>query len=105
MPAPTPSDERLAAALIRLVASPEGALGAGLYLLGADGCRLAGANPALRALLADPGNAAPHPPLRLDARRVERVDPAALGLAAGFAARGAGGVRGPPPRPRPPRGG
>jgi len=86
MPAPTPSDERLAAALIRLVASPEGALGAGLYLPGADGCRLAGANPALRALLADPGNAAPHPPLRLDARRVERVDPAALGLAAAFAA-------------------
>ena len=82
MPTRTP-DDKLTAALFRLLAAPGGAAAAGLYAADREGCRLVAANDALRALLAAPDGAALPPPA---AAAAARIDPAAMGLDAAFAA-------------------
>ena len=83
MPAPTLSDDRSAAALFRLVAAG-GTPAVGVFATDGDACRLVAGNPALLDLLATPASPLAPPPL--DPARPRRIDPAALGLAAGFAA-------------------
>ena len=82
---PLDPDERLAAALFRLLAARPGFAAAGLLALHARVCRLVAETPALAALLPRPA-AAGGWPLPADRPAPARVDPAPLALAAGFAA-------------------
>ena len=82
---PTRPDERLAAALLQLLAAPRGATAAGVFSIDRGACRLLTGNPALLALMPAPHDAAlPVPPGLSGGCR--RLDPGALGLDARFAA-------------------
>ncbi|HRO10101.1 bifunctional diguanylate cyclase/phosphodiesterase [Amaricoccus sp.] len=83
MTAPPLSDERSATALLRLVAAQD-VPAAGLFAGEGDACRLVAGNAALAALGGDAAGRAAGP--RFAGPNARRVDPAAFGLAARFAA-------------------
>ena len=79
-------DERLAAALFRTLAAQQGFPAAGLLLLRDGACRLVAETPALAALVRGCPAAGWPAPDAGRCGRAERIDPASLSLAAGFAA-------------------
>ncbi len=81
---PTSPDERLAAALFRLLSAPHRAEAAGVFAIDRTGCRLLAGTPALLALMAPHEATWPLPPNLADGCR--RLAPDTLGLAARFAA-------------------
>jgi diguanylate cyclase (GGDEF)-like protein len=76
------SNDRLAAALFRLLAARRGPRAAGIFTLTPAGARMVAGTPELRALGADPAQELG--PVRLFGRAA-RIDPGALGLACPFA--------------------
>jgi diguanylate cyclase (GGDEF)-like protein len=79
-------DERLAAALFRMLAAQQGFAAAGLVAVEDGRCRLVAETPALAALVRARPPAGWPAPGAGQPGRAERIDPAALALAAAFAA-------------------